>query len=234
MAVLRKIKKTDFTVIDNNIFKNKKLSIKGKGMICTMLSLPDDWDFSEDGLTNLSNDGKASIRSTLKELMEFGYLKRTRNRDEKGILRDYVYTIYEEPTLENQKLEPNCDYPTLEKPTLENRNTNKILNNKELNNKRKKEIYKEKKETYGIYGRVKLTIDEYLKLVNEFGEEFIKNQIDLLDEYVESNNNKNKYTNFNLVLRKSIRENWFKRKNKITTRDLDIDFMDIIEKGARK
>lgn len=213
MAVLRKIKKTDFTVIDNNIFKNKKLSLKGKGMVCTMLSLPDDWNFSEDGLANLSNDGKASIRSTLKELMEFGYLKRTRNRDEKGILRDYVYTVYEEPTLENQKLEPNCDYPTLEKPTLENRNTYKILNNKELNNKRKKENIKEKKETYGTYQRVKLTIDEYMRLVNEYGEDFIKQQIEYLDEYIESNNNKNKYTNFNLVLRKSIRENWFKNKN---------------------
>lgn len=129
MAVLRKVKKTDYTVIDNNIFRNKKLSLKGKGMICTMLSLPDNWEFSEDGLTSLSNDGKASIRSTLKELIEFGYLVRTRNRDEKGILRDYVYTIYEEPTFENQKQveEPNCDYPT-----LENRNTYKILNNKIL------------------------------------------------------------------------------------------------------
>lgn len=137
MAVFRKVKKTDFTVIDNNIFKNQKLTLKAKGMICTMLSLPDNWEFSEDGLTSLSNDGKASIRSTLKELIEFGYLVRTRNRDEKGVLRDYVYTIYEEPILENQKQveEPNCDYPTLEKPTLENRNTYKILNNKELNNK---------------------------------------------------------------------------------------------------
>ena len=136
MAVFRKVKKTDYTIIDNNIFKNQKLSLKGKGMICTMLSLPDNWNFSEEGLTALSNDGKASIRSTLKELMELGYLVRTRNRDEKGILRDYVYTIYEEPNLDIQKqVEPNCDYPTLEKPTLENRNTYKELNNKELNNK---------------------------------------------------------------------------------------------------
>lgn len=143
MAIFRKVKKTDYTVIDNNIFKNKKLSLKGKGMVCTMLSLPDNWNFSEDGLTALSNDGKASIRSTLQELMKLGYLVRTRNRDEKGVLRDYVYTIYEEPILDNQKqVEPNCDYPTLEKPTLENRNTYKELNNKVLNNK--KEIYKER------------------------------------------------------------------------------------------
>ena len=144
MAIFRKVKKTDYTIIDNNIFKNQKLSLKGKGMICTMLSLPDNWNFSEDGLTALSNDGKASIRSTLQELMELGYLVRTRNRDDKGILRDYVYTIYEEPILDIQKqVKPTCDYPKLEKPTLENRKTYKELNNKELNNK--KEIYKEKR-----------------------------------------------------------------------------------------
>lgn len=213
MAVLRKVKKTDYTVVDNNIFKNKQLTLKAKGMICTMLSLPDDWNFSEDGLVSLSNDGKAAIRNTLKELMQFGYLRRERRRDDKGVLREYIYTVYEEPNLENQKLEPTCDYPTLEKPTLENRNTYKILNNKILNNKNKKEIYiKEKKESYGTYGRIKLTSDEYLRLVNEYGEDFIKQQIEYLDEYIESNNNKNKYTNFNLVLRKSIRENWFKKK----------------------
>lgn len=80
----------------------------------------------------------------------------------------------------------------------------------------KKEINKEKKEKhkYGKFGRVKLTDDEYSRLINEFGKDFIKKQIDLLDEYVESNNNKNKYSNFNLVIRKSIREGWFKNQQK--------------------
>lgn len=91
--------------------------------------------------------------------------------------------------------------------TIKENNTS--INNTSINNKRKYI-----KEKYGNYGRVKLTIDEYFKLINEFGEAFIKKQIDLLDEYVESNNNKNKYSNFNLVLRKSIREGWFKGNNK--------------------
>lgn len=98
-------------------------------------------------------------------------------------------------------------------PLVAKKTHNILLNNNinTNNNKNtKKEIYKEK---YGTYGRVKLTIDEYMRLVNEYGEDFIKQQIEYLDEYIESNNNKNKYTNFNLVLRKSIRENWFKNKN---------------------
>ena len=72
--------------------------------------------------------------------------------------------------------------------------------------KEKKNI---KKKKYGMYKRVLLTEKEYNKLVADYGKELIDNQIELLDEYVESNNNKNKYTNFNLVLRKSLRENWF-------------------------
>ena len=95
-----------------------------------MLSLPDGWEFSEEGLSQLSNDSRTSIRSTLKELMEYGYLTRNRIRDEKGKLRDTEYVIYEEPMYQK----PTLEKPTLEKPMLENVH-NKILNNKELNNK---------------------------------------------------------------------------------------------------
>ena len=65
------------------------------------------------------------------------------------------------------------------------------------------------KKRFGTYGRVHLTLAEYERLSKEFGQAYIDKQIELVDEYVESNNNKNKYTNFNLVIRKSIRENWF-------------------------
>lgn len=77
--------------------------------------------------------------------------------------------------------------------------------------KKENNIYK----YYGNFKRVKLTDDEYARLVSDYDEEFVINQIALLDEYIESNNNKNKYTNFNLVLRKSIREQWFKPKSKV-------------------
>jgi hypothetical protein len=88
------------------------------------------------------------------------------------------------------------------KPDNDNDNDNDI---KKENNKKKK---------FGEFKRVLLTEEEYNKLVKDFGEDFIKEQIRLLDEYVECNNNKNKYKNFNLVLRKSIKENWFNRKSK--------------------
>jgi hypothetical protein len=147
MAILRKVKKNDYTIIDNNIFKNTKLTLKAKGMICTMLSLPDNWVFNEMGLTQLSNDSRTGIRSTLKELQEFGYLKRERARDEKGILRDTIYTIYEEPMYQK---------PTLDKPTLDKKHYKELID-KELNNK--KEIYKER--------FIKPTFEEIEKYIEE-------------------------------------------------------------------
>ena len=98
---------------------------------------------------------------------------------------------------------------SLEGYQQEIKENNTSINNTSINNKKK--IIKEK---YGTYGRVRLTIDEYLRLVNEFGEEFIKNKIEALDQYLEINNNKNKYSNFNLVLRKAIREKWFEKSER--------------------
>ena len=152
------------------------------------------------------NDKLTATKQKLKELELIETIKRT---NEKGkIVGWYVKVNY----LVDESRTPETTTPI--KPELVSQETNTI-NNKyinTINNKNtKKKILKEK---YGTYGRVKLTTDEYFKLINEFGEAFIKKQIDLLDEYVESNNNKNKYSNFNLVLRKSIREGWFKKNDK--------------------
>lgn len=137
MAIYKINKKSNYTTIDNNIFKNKNLSFKATGLLATMLSLPEDWDFSEIGLTKLKLDNKKAIKSALKELEEQGYLVRNRQRDEKGRLKEIVYDIYEEP---------KCHFQTLENQTLEKEpqlNTNII---KDLSNQ--KEIYKERFETF--------------------------------------------------------------------------------------
>jgi uncharacterized phage protein (TIGR02220 family) len=143
MAIFRKHKSTNFTTIDNNIFKNQNLSNKATGLLCLMLSLPDDWDFSIEGLMKLKKDNRSAIRTALFELEEEGYLHRERDRNEKGILTNTIYDIYEVPMLENQTLdEPKFEKPTLEKPTLENRTQLNTNNIKDLN-KSNKEIYKE-------------------------------------------------------------------------------------------
>lgn len=222
MATFKINKTKNYTMMSNYHLKEKKMSLKAKGLLSVMLSLPDDWDYSIAGLTTIGKENETAIKNILAELKQFGYLeiiKLMPNESKNGRI-DYVYNIYEKPKqegkkqgLENQPLENQ----PLEILGLENQgqlNTNnKNTNNKNTNNE-EENIKEETKETYGKYGRVKLKISEYLRLREEFGEEFIQKQIELLDEYLEINNNKNKYTNFNLVLRKSIRENWFKDKKR--------------------
>lgn len=132
MAVFRVHKETNYTTIDNNVFKNKELSYRATGLLTTMLSLPDDWDFTEMGLVALKKESRETIRKTLKELEGHGYLTRTRNRDDKGRLTDTNYDIYETPMSKK---------PMLDKPMLENYTQ---LNTNNINNLNNKYIYRGK------------------------------------------------------------------------------------------
>ena len=107
MAFLRKEHKENYTCISNDVFRSD-LSLKARGMLCTMLSLPDDWEFSENGLQAILKDGQTSIRSAIKELEAAGFLSRTRERDENGRMGKCVWIV--------------CDYPRFENPNLVNSN----------------------------------------------------------------------------------------------------------------
>ena len=97
MSVFRINKTANYTVMSNHHFKEKKMSLKAKGLLSLMLSLPDDWDYSISGLATLSKDGKDSIMSALAELEKFGYLTRKRLTDEKGRFAGVEYNIFEIP-----------------------------------------------------------------------------------------------------------------------------------------
>ena len=97
MAVFRVEKTKDFTVMCNNHLRNVKLSLKAKGLLSLMLSLPEDWDYTTKGLACICKDGVDSIGSALKELEQNGYLTRQRIRFENGRLGDIEYTIHERP-----------------------------------------------------------------------------------------------------------------------------------------
>lgn len=100
MGVFRVEKTKNYTVMSNYHFKDKNISWKAKGMLSTFLSLPEDWDYSIAGLEKMSLDGNKAVRSGLKELEANGYLTRVAIRDNKGIIRDWDYIIFENP-LEN-------------------------------------------------------------------------------------------------------------------------------------
>ena len=113
MPSLRKVKHSNFTVIDNCVFKDYRLSAKAKGILTQMLSLPDGWNYSISGLTTLFSDGESSIRSGLDELKAFGYLKINRLIDSKGKVVDWEYIIFEDPSM-------NSENPVVENPHVDN------------------------------------------------------------------------------------------------------------------
>ena len=101
MAVMRIHKNKNYTVISNVHLRDKRLSLKAKGLLTLMLSLPEDWDYSVEGLSSICKENRTAIQSALKELEEWHYLKRTKERNEKGQF-DCIYNIFEEPQ-EEQK-----------------------------------------------------------------------------------------------------------------------------------
>ena len=136
MSVYRRHKKTDFTCIDNHLFKDNDLSMKAKGLLAQILSLPEDWKYSVNGLTSLFSDGRDAVNGAINELIEHGYIIRTKSVNEAGLFDGYIYDIYEKPQTEHGKV---ADSPFTEKPFTENQevsNTNisntNILNTKEL------------------------------------------------------------------------------------------------------
>lgn len=122
---------TDYTVLSNSIFRDKNLSLKARGLLTTMLSMPDDWDFTTQGLIRILKDGDSSIRSAIKELELAHYLERVRTRNEKGTFAGIEYVLHETPYVAN----PSVDYPHVENQHVDNqRQLNKyILNKQELN-----------------------------------------------------------------------------------------------------
>ena len=97
MSIVRVHKTGNFTVMSNYHFKEKKMSLKAKGLLSLMLSLPDDWNYSIRGLVTLSKDGKDSVMSALSELESFGYLSREKVVNDKGQFAGVEYNIYEQP-----------------------------------------------------------------------------------------------------------------------------------------
>ena len=129
MAVFRVERNRGYTVMSNHHLRNKELSLKAKGLLSQMLSLPEDWDYTLAGLSLINREKIDAIRQAVRELERAGYIVRSRERDAKGCLRGAEYVIYEQPqpptsdlpTLENPTLDnPTQEKPTLEKPTQEN------------------------------------------------------------------------------------------------------------------
>ena len=204
IAELKKSLQSGYTHVNNEIFHDRELSYKAKGLFCQMLSLPDNWDFKENSIKALATDGISSVRSGLKELMNKGYLIREPIR-EGNLIVDWQYTLIDSPrNLENLKIE-NLKLENLNHIKLNNNSTKNELNKNNIN-------VCTHKHKYGEYSHVLLTDKEHTHLLDLYGDS-LDEHIKILDEYIETSGKK--YKNHSLVLQKWVHDEWTKRnKNK--------------------
>lgn len=126
MAIFRVKKTRDFTIMSNHHLRDKKLSLKAKGLLSLILSLPEDWDYTLKGLSYICKEGIDAVRMAVKELEDAGYIERRRFRNEKGQLKSIEYIIHEIPeteqedTPEEPKSENSMQEPDFCEPILEN------------------------------------------------------------------------------------------------------------------
>ena len=121
MAVFRVERTSDYTVMSNYHLRDKRLSLKAKGLLSQMLSLPEDWDYTLAGLCYINRESKDAIRTAIHELEQAGYIHRRQTTDSGGKFAGNVYTIYERPQ------GPPSGEPSSEKPSSGNPTTGKPM-----------------------------------------------------------------------------------------------------------
>lgn len=212
MSVIRVVKNKDYTVMSNAHLHDKRLSLKAVGLLSIVLSLPDDWHYTINGLVGSVKDGKDSVESAIKELKKNGYLRVDKIYPNGNCNRiQYQYTFFEKPQevvfqpLENQDVENQ----EVESQVFENPHAYINTNKQSTNKQNTKEQSKHK---YGEYQHVLLTDKEHTHLVELYGSS-LDEHIKILDEYIETSGKK--YKNHSLVIQKWVHDEWTKRnKNK--------------------
>jgi len=142
MNKVTRIKNANYTTISNVFLRDKELSLKAKGLLATILSLPENWDFSIKGICATIKEGTTAVYSAIDELKERGYCKVVTNRNEKGMILGNDYTFYENPNMENLNVDNQSQINT---------NNNIIRNTKNIFDKEIKKEEKEYKEKFAEF-----------------------------------------------------------------------------------
>ena len=205
MAVFRIERTRDYTVMSNHHLRNANLSLKAKGLLSMMLSLPEDWNYTTRGLAKICKEGVDAIGAALRELEAAGYIVRHKLRDRQGRISDTEYVIYEQPQLRKPDTDsPDTENPYMDKPHTETPGTenpaqlNTNISNKDLSNTNTSttypiKSYQKEGQTAQKRGRDKMGYDEmdaYREIIKENIEYDIltvklKQDISMLDEIVD-------------------------------------------------
>ena len=200
MSVIRIQKTNNYTVMSNYHFREKDMSLKAKGLLSLMLSLPEEWDYSVDGLVKLSKDGKDSVISAITELEQFGYLVRSQAKGQDGKFAGYDYDVYEQPYTEK----PFTENPSTVKPMTENPqqlNTKPLNTESDINITNKKlninvQIEQEFEEVWKIYPRKedkKKAFSAYKTAIKKASFDEIKKGVETYSNHIKASNTDKRY-----------------------------------------
>ncbi len=205
MTVVRVEKTRDFTVMSNAHLRDKALSFKAKGVMSFMLSLPEDWNYSVEGLALFASDGRDAVNTAVRELAAAGYVERRQAHDERGRMAGYEYVVHEAPIApppggpcagNPSAGEPSTENPSTGKPSTENReqlstdgkSTEEPITeapSTEGGSGGRTAKAKKARHRHGGYGNVMLSDEDLAKLQSEFPADWAE-RIERLDEYMES------------------------------------------------
>ena len=194
MSVIRVEKTKNYTVMSNYHFKERTMSLKAKGLLSLMLSLPDNWDYSIAGLVAICKENETAIKSALKELQQFGYVKVDKimpDKTDSGRI-EYIYNIYEKPKQDSKK--QDVENLPLENQHVENHtqlsinelNTNKLSikdNIYKKNSKKKSKIDIKIESIEKKCLEYDLT-DEVIELLSRFFRNLLENHKMVTDDKV--------------------------------------------------
>lgn len=211
MSVIKVEKNRNYTVLNNEFLRNKELSLKSKGLLAMILSLPEEWTYSINGLVAICKESITSVRSSLKELEQHGYVVITKKQDAKGRFI-YDYTIYE--TLEMRKNQPDPCFIQVDNAPLDNQ----VMESAEMENVNllnKDVLSKEKEITNDLFIYIKeqapaplwSLLNDYLEMKKEKGTPLNLRSLKMLLNRLEklSNNNINIER---LMLENAIQNGW--------------------------
>lgn len=208
--------------MSNTHLKDKRLSLKAIGLLSVVLSLPDDWHYTVNGLVGIVKDGERAVNGALSELKENGYLRIEKlypNKDGRSKI-EYQYIFSETPQdLQNVPLEQDIQNVGLQNVGLQDVGLQNVGTYKDTNkpNTNKLNTNKQSKHKYGEYSHVLLTDKEHTHLLDLYGDS-LDEHIKILDEYIETSGKK--YKNHSLVIQKWVHDEWMKRnKDKPITLD---------------
>lgn len=234
------VKNTNYTVISNIVLRDKRLSLKAKGLMVTILGLPDNWDFTIAGISTILKEGRESIANAVSELIEFGYCVRTNERAESGHYLGYDYTFHETP---HNVTEPATESPTTGFPTQVNpTQLSKQSQSSKQGIKETQEIFDFWKATMSLNGSTLLTPKRKQKIKQRLAEgytiERIKNAIvgcSLSPFHNGQNDTRTKYNDIELICRNGEKVEFFEQKatdaKKQTLPQSELDARDAVRAG---